>query len=102
MPPYGYVIATTTAYRYRLEKSDLVKTANNKRQRLGQLSSHYGQSKISRYTCTVTLDTASRKLLANENVEGVYQYHRHHDVYDQYQAFYDEEGTMTVPMVYNF
>jgi len=49
MPPYGYVIATTTAYRYSLEKSDLVKTANNKRQRLGQLSSHYRQSKISRY-----------------------------------------------------
>ena len=33
--------------------------------------------------CAVTLDTASRKLLANENVKGMYLY----------QVFYDEEGT---------
>ena len=75
-----------TSTPYRLDKSDLVKTANNKRQRLGQavipdevkymqavyVCCHFGQCQLK-----------ARGLLSNENVEGMYQY----------QVFYGEEGT---------
>jgi len=67
-----FELKTSTAYR--LDKSDLVKTANNKRQRLGQalIPEEVKYRPLRDYTCAVTLDTASHKLLANENVEGLY------------------------------
>ena len=74
-----FELKTSTAYR--LEKSDLVKTANNKRQRLGQ-ALILEEVKYTRavYVCCHFGHCQSKARLANENVEGMYQY----------QAFYDE------------
>ena len=55
-----------------------MKTANNKRQRLEQTLI---PEEVKYTTSRATLDTASRKVMANENVEGMYQY----------QVFFDEE-----------
>ena len=63
-----------------------MKTANNKRQRLEQTLI---PEEVKYTTSRATLDTASRKVMANENVEGMYQY----------LVFFDEEWTTSTNSV---